>query len=88
VRITDTDAKTYRSKDPAKVLAQHKREKKKKYLEACLERRHHFTPFVVSANGMIGKEAKVMMKILLALLAENGKNPTPKCVAMSMSMLK
>jgi hypothetical protein len=75
VRITDTDAKTYRSKDPAKVLAQHEREKKKKYLEACLERRRHFTPFVVSADGMIGKEAKVMMKRLSALLAEKWQKP-------------
>jgi hypothetical protein len=70
VRITNTNAKTYRSKDPTKILAQHKQEKKKKYLEACLERRCHFTLFVVSADGKIGKEAKVMMKRLPALLAD------------------
>jgi hypothetical protein len=35
VRVTDTDAKSNRSKDPAKVLTAHEREKKKKYLEAC-----------------------------------------------------
>jgi hypothetical protein len=61
-----------------KVLAQHEREKMKKYLEACLERRRHFTPFVVSADGMIGKEAKVMMKRLSALLAEKWPKPYSK----------
>ncbi len=33
VHITDTDAKTYQSKDPMKVLASHE---KKKYLAPCL----------------------------------------------------
>jgi hypothetical protein len=32
VRVTDTDAKSYRSRDPHKVLATQEREKKKKYL--------------------------------------------------------
>jgi hypothetical protein len=37
VRITDVDAVSNRSKDPHKVLDTHKREKKRKYLEAsCL----------------------------------------------------
>lgn len=33
VRITDTDAPTYRNRDPVKVLAAHEKEKKDKYLE-------------------------------------------------------
>jgi hypothetical protein len=37
VRITDVDAKSSNlSKDPAKVLAAHEHEKKKKHLVACL----------------------------------------------------
>ncbi len=36
VHITDTDAKTYQSKDPLKVLASHEKNKKKKYLAPCL----------------------------------------------------
>jgi hypothetical protein len=45
VRITDVDAKSNRSKDPAKVLAAHERQMKKKYVGACLEQRsrHFFT---------------------------------------------
>jgi hypothetical protein len=40
VRVTDLDAKSNISKDPAKVLAAHGKEKKRKYLEACLKQRH------------------------------------------------
>jgi hypothetical protein len=37
VHITDIDAKSNRTKDPMKVLETHECEKKKKYLEPCLE---------------------------------------------------
>ena len=37
-------------------------EKKRKYLDACLEQRRHFTPFVVSCEGLFGKEATFFMK--------------------------
>jgi hypothetical protein len=73
--ITDTDAKSNRSKDPYKVLEAHEREKKRKYLEPCLEQRRHSTPFVVSTDGLIGREAKTMLKKLSALLADkSGKS--------------
>jgi hypothetical protein len=69
VRITDVDAKANRSRAPGNDLAQHKREKKKKYLGPCLEQRRHFTPFVVSTDGLLGKEAKTLLKRLSALLS-------------------
>ena len=75
VRITDVDAKSNRSKDPDKVLATHEREKKKKYLEACLDQRRHFSPFVVSTDGLLGKEAKTLLKKLSGLLAEKWEKP-------------
>jgi hypothetical protein len=75
VRVTDLDCKSNLSKDPHKVLAQHERAKKKKYLEACTEQRRHFSPFVVSTNGVIGKEAKAVLRRLSALLAEKLDQP-------------
>jgi hypothetical protein len=51
-------------------LAGHEGEKKKKYLEVCLEQRRHFTPFVVSNDGFLGKDAKVLLKTLSTLLTE------------------
>jgi hypothetical protein len=59
VRVTDTDAKSKRSKDPAKVLVANEREEKEVLFRARLEQRRYFTPFVVSTDSFLGKEAKV-----------------------------
>jgi hypothetical protein len=54
MRITDTDAQSYRKKEFAKVLEQHEKEKKEKYLQNCLEMRKDFTPMVYSVDGIAG----------------------------------
>ena len=54
--ITDTDARSYRKKEFAKVLEQHEKEKKNKYLQNCLEMRKDFTPMVYSVDGIAGRE--------------------------------
>jgi hypothetical protein len=68
------DTKSNLSKDPDKVLSTHEQEKKKKYLvEPCLMQGRHFmfTPFfMVSTDGLLGKEAKTQLKKIPALLAE------------------
>jgi hypothetical protein len=58
LRVTDTDAESHCKRDPAKVLDTQEKKKKRKSLGACLERRRHFTPFVCSVDGLLGKEAK------------------------------
>lgn len=73
IRITDTDAPTYRGMDPTKVLARHEKEKKDKYLEACLERRRHFTPLVFSVDGLAGEEAKAAAKRAASHLSRKWK---------------
>jgi hypothetical protein len=75
VQVTDLDCKSNRSKDPHKILAQHERAKKKKYLEACSEQRRHFTHFAVSTDGVIGKEARALLCRLSALLADKWDQP-------------
>jgi hypothetical protein len=70
VRITDTDATTYRSQDPLKVLKRHEREKKTKYLAACVDRRRHFTPLVFSVDGLQGPEASAASKCLASKLSK------------------
>jgi hypothetical protein len=57
VRVTDTDVSSYRSLLPSKVLEKQEHEKKKKYLEPCLQARRHFTPFMVSADALKGRRA-------------------------------
>lgn len=75
VRVTDPSNKSYRKKDPRKVLATQEKEKKDKYLRKCLERRKHFVPLVFSVDGMAGREAKKAMKHLASLLAEKWERP-------------
>jgi hypothetical protein len=53
IRITNTDATSYLSSSPSKILATQEKAKKRKYLEPCLQRRCHFTPLVFSADGLI-----------------------------------
>jgi len=69
IRITDTDAKSYSSSTSRKVLEKAAREKKDKYLDACLERRRSFVPLVYSVDGMACKEARAFEKRVASLLA-------------------
>jgi hypothetical protein len=57
------------------VLEAHEREKKKKCLGACLEQRRHFSPFVVLTDGLLGKEAKILLRKLSSMLAEKWEKP-------------
>jgi hypothetical protein len=73
IRVTDTDAPTYRGLAPRKVLAKHEKEKKDKYVEHCLARRRHFTPLVFSVDGLRGAEAEAATKRLASRLAAKWK---------------
>ncbi len=73
IRVTDTDAPSYRSTEPTAILKRQEREKKTKYNALCLERQRHFTPLVFSVDGMFGTEAVAAMKWLLSHLATKWK---------------
>jgi hypothetical protein len=60
--VTDVNQPSYRSRKPEAVLRSHKQRKKKKYLEDCLAQRRDFTPFAVSCEGMLGREADCFKK--------------------------
>jgi hypothetical protein len=69
MRIMDTDVKSYRKKEFAKVLEKHEKEKKDKYLQNCLEMQKDFTPMVYSVDGIVGREAQNVEKRLATHLA-------------------
>jgi hypothetical protein len=69
VRVAGTDATSYALKPSDKVLGAAEKLKKKKYPQACLEQRRYFTPFVVSVDGLLGKGAKTVLKVLAARTA-------------------
>jgi hypothetical protein len=50
------------------------RPKKKKYMQPCFDQQHHFTPFVVSVDGLVGKNERTVIKTL----AENQAQKTGK----------
>eukprot|EP00978_Attheya_sp_CCMP212_P005533 scaffold12431_cov57-Attheya_sp.AAC.8 len=72
VRSTDLDSKSYQKNSNDKVLAGQEQEKKRKYLAPCpcISNRRHFTPFVSSTDGLIGKEGQTFAKRLAGLLSE------------------
>jgi hypothetical protein len=73
IRIMDVDANSRCSKAPDIVLTALRQ--KNKYLEACLRHRQHFSPFVVSMDGLFCKEVETLLKKLSALLAEKWEKP-------------
>jgi hypothetical protein len=75
IRVTDTDAPSFRTQDPAKVLAKQERQKTQKYGAACAASRRHFTPLVFSVDGMRGAEAVAASKRLASGLARKWKRP-------------
>ena len=60
VRITNLDAPSNIHQKTEAVLLSQEREKKKKYLQPCLDERRHFSPFVLLCDRVLGTEAKVL----------------------------
>jgi hypothetical protein len=75
VGVTDTDLKSCCKQTPFKVSESQEKEKKRKCLGACLEDRRHFTPFVLSVDGLLGREAKTFAKRLAVKLAGKWQKP-------------
>ena len=75
IRVTDTDANSYSTRSVDKVLRGQEKDKKRKYLTKCLNARTHFTPFVVSVDGVLAPEAKAFVKRLCQRLAERWERP-------------
>ena len=55
------------------ALATEEKDKKDKYLQPCLERRHSFTPMVYSVDGNPGTEAVAAQQHLALLLSNKLK---------------
>ena len=75
MRVVNIDANYHMAKDPEKCLQEAERGKKRTYLEACLQQRRHFSPFVASVNGLLGVEVMATLKRLSSRLATKWKQP-------------
>jgi hypothetical protein len=65
IRVTDTDATSYASQPVRSVLAKAESEKKRKYGAVCEQRHASFTPFVISVDGALGREANAFVHRLV-----------------------
>ena len=75
MRVVKTDAKSHMAKTPEKCLQVEERAKKKIYLEACLQQRQHFLPFITSVDGLLGVEAGSNLKRLAIRLTKKWRQP-------------
>ena len=73
--VVDTDANSHITRDPAKVLEGYEKLKIRKYAAACKAQRRTFTPFVVSVDGLLGRQAKTFLQRLSGLLAKKWERP-------------
>ena len=75
MRVVNTDAVSYQSKTPEKCLDTTDCKKKRKYRNACLNERRHFTPFVASLDGLLGVEAEATLKRVASRLTQKWQGP-------------
>ena len=75
IQVSDTDAKSYREREPLKVLDSQEKRKKDKHLHRCLNANRQFTPLVFSVDGMRGTETSAACQRLAALLATKWGRP-------------
>ena len=73
MRFVNTDTQSHRKKDPDMCLQEAERGKKRMYLEACLQKRRHFSPFVALVDGLLGVEVTETLKRLASRLATKWK---------------
>ena len=75
MRVVNTDALAYLTKAQEKCLHEAEKGKKKIYLEACLQQRRHFSPFVASVDGLLGVKVTATLKRIASRLATKWKQP-------------
>ena len=72
------DAPSYQSKNSKKCLETYEKEYKRKYLEACLKQRQHFTPFVTLVDGLLWVEAESTLKRITSFLRIKWQETYPR----------
>ena len=75
MRVVNTDARSHLAQKPEKCLQETAREKNKMHLEAWLQQRLHFFPFVPSVDGLLGVEAADTLKSIAIRLARKWQQP-------------
>ena len=69
IHVVNIDAVSYQTQTPDKCLETADKEKKNKYLDACLKHRRHSTPFVSLVDGLLRVESEATLKCISIRLA-------------------
>ena len=69
MRAVNTDVVSYINKTLEKILVTAEREKRHKYLDACLQQRRCFSHFFISLDGLLGTKVDATLKRLASHLA-------------------
>ena len=70
VKLGDADVDSYKYEPMADLLARWETIKKDKHGKHCHDQRKHFSPFVLSVDVMLGREALVVPSQLSRVMAE------------------
>ena len=75
MHVLKTDSKSHLANTPEKCLQEAERAKKKMYLEACLQKRRHFYPFVDSVDALLSVEGTYTLKRIPSSLTKKWRQP-------------
>ena len=73
VKLVDSDAYTYKYEPMRSLLVRWEKIKKDKHGKHCQDQRKHFLSFVLSVDGMIGREVLVVLSQLIQAMADKRK---------------
>ena len=75
MHVVNIDAKSHSEKTLEKFLQEAERANKKVYLEACLQKRRHFSHFVASVDGLLVVDATSTLKGIASHLTTKWQKP-------------
>ena len=75
IRFVDADADTYNQEPMYKLLSCYEKQKKDNSGKHSYEKRKNFSPFFLSADGMLVKDALVILSNLSQLMSEKLEEP-------------
>ena len=75
MHVVNTHAVSYQSKTLYKCLDTIEREKKRKYLNACLNKHRNFTYFTTFVYGLLGFEAEAALKRIASRPVQKWQEP-------------
>ena len=75
IHVVNIDSNIHLVKTPEKCQQEAEPAKKKIYLEACLQKCRHFSPFIASVNWLLGVEAMDTLKSISSCLTTKWQQP-------------